>query len=279
MAHEAEFRPQDAAVAWALTLLRPLLHPRRRAFFEEAMATVFQTQPEWVSAYTAGVLTCLAGTLPDSDPWRAISAKTGPLSSGLHPPASDGVTSDITGQPFGTWRDAVDLIVQVFAEPESDPSLVELADPLSPEAGYLLAAASGGDWEATRTAVMNLHNYLASTVDDLGRPRAGFIGVKMRDVAREAIGWAMHRRSVYGGDLFCEEILLRWTTLASRAVIADTGSSGDEDVAEARRQASALLAGEARRTVDAYRVPEKTRNDVTQEVTDAVEDVWGVGRM
>lgn len=259
--HHQSYQPRDAAAGWALTLLRPLLHPVRRTLFEEAMSSAFDTWPEWCHTYVAGVVTCLVATLPDGDPWRHISARSGATTAGQCPPPEDGVVRDNTGRRFGTWRDATDIVLPVFSEPESDPSLAELADHLSVRAGLLLAAAGAGEWRSTRDTFATITSELGSGVDDFGRPHSLFLGRMSRDVAREAIAWAMHRRMAYGGDVFCEEILLRWTTLATRVSLAEV-PAGRPEFVDARRRVDELTDDEVRETIGRYRVPDDTRDNL-----------------
>ena len=255
------YRPQDAAAGWALTLLRPLLSTRRRAIFEQAMSGAFDAWPEWCHIYVGGVLVSLVCTLPTNDPWRHVSARSGTLVAGHGPPAMDGVVLDNTGLRFGSWRDATDLIVPVFAEPESDPSLAELAEPLTPLAGLLLASAVGGDWRTTRDMMFDISADLGATVDDFGRPFAKVLGRISRDTAREAIAWALHRRMSYGGDVYCEEILFRWTTLTTR-VCPTPGALGGTDTGCEPEHRSELIDAEVSDTIRRFKVADASRDGI-----------------
>lgn len=258
---EQGFRPQDAAASWALTMMRPLIHPRRRALFEGHMAEAFDTAPVFCQTYVAGVLTCIVATLPNNDPWRHISARAGDLVAGQQPPPSDGVIRDDKARRFGTWRDATDVIIPVFAEPESDPSLAELVVPLSPEGGLLMAAAGRGDWRATRDMMAALSAQLGAGIDDFGRSHIGSLGAMSRDVAREAIAWSLHRRLSYGGDVYSEEILLRWTVLATRVALTE-GQAKDPEFAAAHRRAAELTDEEVRTTIERWRIPDAARDGI-----------------
>jgi hypothetical protein len=253
--------PQDAAAAWALTMLRPLLHPRRRARFEDSMASAFLDSPRWCNNYVGGVLVCLVATLPNNDPWRHISARAGDLTAGEHPPIADGVSRDDTHRMFGTWKDATDLIAVVFTEPTSDPSFVELAEELSPEAGLLLAVAGKGDWRATRDMMAAVTAQLAAGIDDFGRSHSAVIGRLCRDVAHEAFAWALHRRMAYGGEVYAEEILLRWTILATRITLT-SGQARDPEFAPAYQRANELTDHEVNSTIDRYRIAERARDGI-----------------
>lgn len=273
---DKHYRPQDAAAGWAMTFLRPLLPPRRRAVFEDAMSGAFDTWPEWCHTYVAGTLVCLVATLPNNDPWRHISARSGNLVAGQCPPATDGVVRDDRGRRFGSWRDATDLIVPVFTEPESDPSLIELADPLTPLAGLLLATAGVGDWRATRDMMAEIATGLGAAVDDFGRPFSAVLGRLSRDTAREAIAWALHRRKAYGGEVYCEEILFRWTTLATRISPAQDSSATSGFTPAAQRWARQAEA-EVAATIERYRVADSSRDGIGRNFPedDTDLDAWG----
>jgi hypothetical protein len=238
------------------------------------MSAAFDTWPDWCQTYVGGVLVCLVATLPNNDPWRHISARSGTIVAGQHPPLTDGVFRDDTARPFGNWRDATDLIVPVFAEPESDPSLAELSDSLSPQAGLLLAVAGSGDWRATRDMMGSLSAYVGSNIDDFGRPHTASLGRISRDVAREAIAWALHRRMAYGGDVYCEEILLRWTTLAARVALNE-GQAKDPEFAPAYRRGAELADDEVHQTIERHRIPDQARDGIGDVIGDDADlDPW-----
>lgn len=225
---EPSYRPVDVATGWAYSLTDPLLPLRRRAVFEEAMGRVAGSHPRWAEVYLAGAVTVIAATLPPSDPWRHLRARVGQVCvggsiDGLEPGQDAVVSPD--GNPFGTWRDATDLLQPVFDEPESDPQLAALAEPLPTSAAAVLAAAGRGDWRQTLLvlrAAVDTVPHLSRIGGSGGDPQVSR-GYSLRDIGRAALVWAIHRRRAYIGwdDPVVVENLLAWASRAGRVVATE----------------------------------------------------------
>lgn len=206
------------AVLWAVGLLEPLIGLERRQSIETEFHQWCRRHPERAVLWFAGTTSDLAETLPGDDPWRKLSARIGTgvsaITRGPEPPSSTGAAN---GKPFGTWRDATDLIEPTFDDPNLDVCLAALAEPLSPAAAALLAFAFDG-WSAASDAAWAI--YRASAVPDEAQqadaPRPAFGELRSIDLTtspatypgadalvaagQAALRWLVHRRATYTGS-------------------------------------------------------------------------------
>lgn len=223
--HPTSKNPADISARWAITLVEPLLSVRRRIVAEDDMAALCRSKPAWATAFLGGVLADLVRSLPDDDPWRALSARIGTLSTGDSPPQQTGaVRAD--GRVFGTWHDAEDLVGLVFATPEIDVALAAVAEPLSPAAAAVLAISAAG-WEAAARALRATHALAVPAEQDLPPEvsypeqwRAGVSGRELYEVGTTALHWALFRRRSYGytDDPWPVESCFRWGWRADQIV-------------------------------------------------------------
>ena len=212
-------RAFDAALAWSHCLHDPLLSPRDRAVREDAMLAVCLGHPLWAATFYGGVLADLARSLPDDDPWRALSGRIGSLTVGDLAPERDGAVK-ADGSRFGDASDAFDLLPLSFRTVKADPALAALAEPLSAQSAALVAFAGHG-WQVTGDAVTELRNTPhpaaipgsgSIRVVSPARYAQGIAGHLVRDTARDAVRWLVHRRRAYVGaeDAWPMESVFRW---------------------------------------------------------------------
>lgn len=214
-------------VHWGQTLYEPLLPPLVQSRNEGTFAKTHRQEPDRVHLFLAGLIAEAIGTLPDTDPWKHLSARCGNITVGENPPEEDGAVRDADGEPFGSWRDATDLISLEAATPWEDSALAALTEPLEPAAAAILAAASRG-WRAAMRMIrqvqivgnrpevaeeyqglpfLNDPEYLAA--NDLAHARL---------CAVDALRWAVHRRRAYLGrnDPWLEDAVSMWAWRATR---------------------------------------------------------------
>lgn len=226
-----------ALSGWSLTLIEPLMSLRRRGQLEDQMSRLFVADPAMVTMFLAGVISDQVMTLPDADPWRTLRPMYGGLSLG-QPPAQEPGATTAAGNPFGTWRDEVDLVPLVYSSPYDDPGLMALAgDDLTAAAAAILGAGGYG-WSATASMIDEVRE-----VGDLevgGQVQSISGGVDSRDGIRlhfakesaiQAVRWAVHRRRGYMGfeDQWPAESAFRWAWRASRSATGKAWSQDDVD--------------------------------------------------
>lgn len=205
------------------------------------MAAFINRNSDWACIYFAGLLTDIASTLPEDDPWRHLSAmidldqvafgRTGTdpdeklVWKGEAPvPELTGAAIKAPGGParaFGTSFDAQDLYDVDVADVRTAPQSVAVASNLSPLSASLVAMASAD----SRT----MQVVLAKTYDALWKARFGSLtndspGESLLKVAGQAVQWLTHRRRSYLADEdgFIYTIGLAWTGKADRV---NTGKS------------------------------------------------------
>ena len=221
---------RHVATAFGITVVEALLPLRRRREAERRMARLVADEPDWTCTFFGGWLSSLARTLPESDPWRSLSARVGTHAVGPRPPPSVGaVRAD--GQRFGTWHDLEDRAPLVFASPVADVSLAAVADPLSDHAAALVGFAAH-PWRIAVEATVEVRTHLAPT--------------EAFEAFASAIRWLVARRrswDVPGPDAWAFESCVAW------AVRAD----GELVRRRAAAQGARLLASDALRlaTLDA----------------------------
>lgn len=218
-----------AAVRWVVNLVEPLIPEPDRAERAAALEAACRASPGWAALFFAGLVSDLAGTLPGSDPWRALSGRVGQVTVGAHPPRVDGAAHP-DGRAFGTWQDGADLLEPVYADVELDPALSALSAGLSPGAAALLAAAGYGWDQAHRVAEA--------------------LGERVVTAGPDAVRWALHRRRAYGvlSDPWPIESAYRWSWRADQHVAGRTWDSGAVAMSLVEESVEALshlgLAGE-----------------------------------
>ena len=204
MSPESAMSPQrEAAVHWVVTLVEPLLASADRDRYLQGMREACAASPGWAAVFFGGLVADLVLTLPERDPWRALSARVGSTTVGPRPPDLDGAVT-AAARPFGAWTDAEDLLTPVYERVELDPSLSGLTSGLAPHAAALLAGAGYG-WQAGRQIA------LAVAAGDL----AGLF-----DAGHAAASWALHRRRSYGvvDDPWPVESAYRWSWRAEQEI-------------------------------------------------------------
>lgn len=219
---------------WAPTLVEPLLALPTRAALDDGLRQVCQTVPEWFASFAGGVLSDMVLTLPDGDPWRSMSARLGPLTSGDRPPDMDGARR-ADGRMFGTIQDHLDVVGMVFPDPSMDAALVAVADPIHTRSAALIGFASLG-WREASNAVGMLVTMpdpspTAKAPAATGRlhlveetaPEPAWSG--MYQCWLDAVRWALHRRRSLGvgadSDPWPLESIYRWSWRADRIADGD----------------------------------------------------------
>jgi len=214
-------------VQWGQTMYEPLLPPMVRNRIESAFAKAHREEPDRVHLFLAGLIAEAVGTLPAQDPWRNLSARCGNITVGENPPESDGAVRDEDGLPFGTWRDAIDVVGLEATTPWDDSALAALTENLEAGAAAILAAGSRG-WRATARMIRQVQ-----LVGNRPELPAEFAGLPFADdpeylaandlaharlCAVDALRWAAHRRRAYLGrnDPWMEAAVSMWAWRATR---------------------------------------------------------------
>ena len=230
--------PSEAANAWAMTLVEPLLPDALRFEIDEQMSHTCRRHPSWAAAFYGGLLSTLVATLPESDPWRNLSGRIANLTVGTAPPEEDGAVNNTgprAGESFGTWRDGTDVSPLVFDDVTKDVALVALSHPLTPHAAALLAFAGQG-WETCISAARAV--YRAAVPPDEATPekvvypdkwKNGVAGMAVYGAATTAVKWAAWRRRSYGitDDPFLVESTYRWTWRADRILLREQWNASE----------------------------------------------------
>jgi hypothetical protein len=211
--------PADVAVAWAMTLVEPLIAPARREKAETEFLALAHSHPRWTATFSAGVLADVAGTFPFHDPWRHLSARIGPLTVGPHPPPTMGARRPL-GERFGSWGADGDLVAA--GRPELDPELVAVADELDPAAAALVAFAPL-HWSEVMAAIGELWRALVQA------PFPHCSDTPAVEDWQSALCQAMRRvvyrrRAYWGGvddDTVPVDACRRWSMFASVVVAGD----------------------------------------------------------
>lgn len=240
---ETPTTPRDAVVRWTQTLVEPLLPLEFRRSLEHQMRRVCADHPTWSTFVLGGALSDIVLSLPDSDPWRASSARLGKMIRGDQPPARDGARLP-DGTRLGTWRSFVDTLGTPAEEDLSlDPSFAPMAVDLAPVSEAVLALAADG-WETSAAGVSAaiMRGALTSAIEDLPN-LPGVTTLHPAPVytyAVPALRWAFHRRRSYGtsaDDPWVAESLYRWSWRAGRIL---GGMDWDEHMVEHRIAAERL---------------------------------------
>lgn len=195
--NDLPYMPVDAATGWVCALTDPLVSPRRREVFEDAMAQVAARHPAWSLAFFGGSITTVMSSLPPSDPWRQAESFD--------------------------WQDALDLVVPVFTDPRSDPQLIAISDGITSASAAVLAHTRSASWtECAEALDAGVDEEMTRIASAIGKPeiRRGYL---LRDIARSALVWALFRRRCYTGfdDPWSQDVMLTWAARAG--VAAETG--------------------------------------------------------
>lgn len=239
--------PSDAATAWSMTLVEPLLPDRLRFELDEQMAFVSRRRPSWSAAFFGGTLASIVQTLPPNDPWRHLDARVGNITVGDNPPEITGARHTVgarTGEGFGIWRDGLDIVPLVFEDPVRDVALAALSQPLSSTSAALIAL-SGQGWEPSITAHRAAYT-IAVPADDATpssvtypeKWKSGAAGMSLYRHASEALRWAIWRRRAYGitDDPYVVESAFRWAVRADRIILKEKWNTAEVS-AEIRAEA------------------------------------------
>lgn len=242
---------------WIVSWSEPLLDETARVKIATDMGHFIDRNSEWSVAFLAGVLTDLAQSLPTNDPWRHMAGLIDLRQVATGIPAEDknmrlarrseraplpGLTGAITveGRPFGTRRDAADLIAPGASDVSTDLSMAAVAVNLSPLAAALVAFASHDPKTVQVVLGQTLHHLWMANVGSVMPQTAG---QAMFEAASSAIRWLIHRRRAYTGidDTFPNIVGLSWIAKADRvnaggniAVEGGLGRQGAIDPAEYR---------------------------------------------
>ncbi|QCU77600.1 hypothetical protein E7744_04715 [Citricoccus sp. SGAir0253] len=202
---------REAVSRWTISRCEPLVSDAYRSAASDELRRLSATEPQWFGLWAAGVLTDLVESLDPEDPWRNTSE-------------ADGVVVLPDGSPFGTWRNATDLLpVPVEADPALDVGLAALAEPLG--------LASTRAWLAARSGREAVVAELAAI--DVGGAYP---------VAVPAIEWAMFRRRLFMGqeDAYIPQACIAW---AARAEHIARAEAWDESGAARLRAGSRVEPG------------------------------------
>lgn len=193
---------------WAAGLFNCLLTVEARTENEQELLAQVRARPIMFTAFVAGVVSDLLHSLPVEDPWR-------------HTEEVDGIIRSVSGNPFGTWADALDLHTRAHPDLRSDPVLAALVPPLSESAALVVHLCSQG-----RSAAFDQLSTAA---------RHGMTVEKIFADGCAAIRWAIYRRGEYVGadDPYSPIVTRAWVR---RAHSIDKGLPWDE----ARRARQAM---------------------------------------
>jgi len=210
----------------------------------------------WTAIWAAGSLHSVAQTLPDDDPWKRISAALvvpsafGPTGAGSNaadpgdtstlltrkttrPDGSAEVTPMTTGayldgQRFGTFANGSDIYDHPLPEPWTDPALVVLTGPgspddpaptsaddvsaLDPNSAALIGFAGAEGLEGLERLVQAM-----TVIFDTNSPATALT------IWSDALRWVAWRRRCYTGndDNFTSGSMLAWVTWADSYVVGE----------------------------------------------------------
>lgn len=179
--------PRATVARWAVVLTERYV-PFEDALERERLFAQWCAQHASVArAWFAGVLWQVSATLPDDDPWCALTA------------TPEGAMR-AEGRMFGTSEDGVDLMPRAYSDTTLDASLVALARPLPRRSGALLARA--------HTSWTEIHRALLPVA-----------GGDLSAVAVPALRWLLWRRGAYVGaeDTYPLQTMLVWIGRAELA--------------------------------------------------------------
>ncbi|MGC0252648.1 hypothetical protein [Pseudactinotalea sp. Z1748] len=216
MSDQPQWDDQDIA-AWVTTLGQPLVRPGLATQIARQARTTMALDAPRARYWLTGVIGDLVASLPEVDPWRALSARV-PVEGeaditllGTAPPPPGLGAASATGE-FGTWRDGADLVPASHANLLIDRELIVLVEGLAPASAAVLALC-GSDYHLGVRALQVL----------------GAEGPESFDIAAPALRWALWRRQVYTGpeDTWAHTTALMWLHYAAQLAsgeVFDTAS-------------------------------------------------------
>lgn len=182
------------------TVTEPLLSLNERARREQSFEYAWTEAPSWARTCMAGVLSSLALSLADEDPWRNLSTRFNHLTSG---PIKVGLTGALfpNGRPLRDWHSFTDILGEPAQSVDVDPCYLPVRERLgSPEAAFLVGWANQG-WLETSVA---LH---------VMRARLGW------EASQDALRYLIARRRAYGvpaDDGWVRILFSKWAIWAYR---------------------------------------------------------------
>lgn len=217
---------------WIVTWTEPLIDDSSRLRTSREMGRFIERNSDWSCAFLAGVLTDLAHSLPADDPWRHMAAlidldqvatgraaedpnrRLARRSERAPLPALTGAVT-VEGRPFGTRKDALDLLSPGVADASVDVGMAAVATNLSPLAAALVAF--GAHDARTLQYVLNQtyhHLWMANFASLIDQSA----GQALLDASGAAIRWLIHRRRAYTGpeDPFPNMVGFNWISVADR---------------------------------------------------------------
>lgn len=255
----AKLIPSEAATAWTMGLVEPLLPDSVRMRIDDQFAQVARRHPSWAAAWFGGTISSIIRTLPATDPWRNLAGQIG-----NHVAAPEGAQADIglrfeltqtdgavntigprQGQKFGSWHDGTDITPLVFEDPSRDVALVGISDPLHGHSAALIAFASLG-WDSGITAARAVYSAAVPPADQPptnvkfpDRWRSGVAGAHLYRIASDALRWSIWRRRSYGilDDPYIVETAFRWAHRSDRILLKE---NWDIDAVESEIAAEAI---------------------------------------
>lgn len=214
-------QPEKVWVArYVVTLCDPLVDLDNRTETENAVTALAGSDPHWLAAWAAGLLSDIVRSLDPEDPWRKLSLSE---HGALHP----------DGSPFGSYVDATDMVHPNTDDLRSDLGLAALEKRLTPDAASLVAVANQG-WSKTLDWIRA--NLIVDTVLPPEEAKKFFSTI------HSALRWAIYRRRLFVGfdDHFVPVSGVEWTNRAYKIL---NGESWDEARAARFLQQSAVPAG------------------------------------
>lgn len=224
-------------IHWGHTLHEPLLPPRLRNRLDGNFTRAHREHPDRVHVFLAGLIAEAIRTLPEDDPWRHLSGQIDNITVGHHPPDNDGAVSDLDGEPFGSWRDSVDVSGFEAITPWDDTALIAVTDELHPHAAATLAAGAFG-WRAVARMIRQAEIVGDRPVIPPGTDPMPFLTdpaylaahdlAHARTSATNAVRWAAHRRRSYLGysDPWLPDAITWWAHAATREPLAPDETTG-----------------------------------------------------
>lgn len=206
-----------ALAHWSVAMCEPLLSADARACIDREVDEACYREPDYVTAWAAGLMATLLASLPPKDPWRNLSAAIYPANGkpiivereGIPAPPVTGARS--AKRSFGTRRDVSDMIIPEFNDWYMDLALAGVAEELDPNASALIGFASHGFIPALRAATHILDELVESR-----KVSVTASGPTMREILWRAVTRVIHRRRTYMGhdDGFITSQMFEWTVRA-----------------------------------------------------------------
>lgn len=233
-------QPRDVMLHWLIALTEPLIPTGRRRLLEDQVLALSSARPRWTATFAGGVLSDIAHTLPETDPWRALTARWGATRFGPGQAPADGAFTP-QGRRFGNLEDATDVSGQVMSDPHTDPGLAAVAGGLNAPAAFALATSQlepdtaarallalkipSGQADQHPDQITNGYIDISAAVDE-AMNNVYSISLKSEIPSAEqsifgesimtAIRWVIYRRKSWlatHDDDFVFETFARWTTI------------------------------------------------------------------